>query len=338
VISATINAAGGLLPLLCAMAIGGGVLVYVLLDGTDLGTGVLFLLFRDMSDRGQIVSSILPIWDANETWIVLVGGGLIAMFPAASVTLLSGLYLPVIAMLLALTGRGVALEFRDHGENEREKHRWDVVFLVSSTLAAFLQGLLLGAVLHGVPANEAMSWGSWYNGFAMLCGVAFVVGYGWLALGWLIWRMTGDLQRRARRFAAIGGVLTLLMLALVTRFAIELNPLYGQHWDMALGGDHSVIPIAVVLVLAIWFIYGLRTSDFQPLAAQLTFVVMIFVQIAIMVFPLIVPPSLSINQAASPPSTQGFVLAGYALLVPIIILYNTFGFRVFAGKVKANAN
>ena len=128
---------------------------YVLLDGTDLGTGAVFLLFHDMSDRKQIISSILPIWDANETWIVLVAGGLIALFSAASVTLFSGLYLPVIAMLITLAGRGIALEFRDHGADENEKHRWDMVFLISSALTAFLQGLLFGAVLHvPPPASE----------------------------------------------------------------------------------------------------------------------------------------------------------------------------------------
>jgi cytochrome d ubiquinol oxidase subunit II len=166
---------------------------------------------------------------------------------------------------------------------------------------------------------------------------AFVIGYGWLALGWLVWRMTGELQHRARRLAAIGGVLILLMHALVTWFAMDLNLRYQQNWHMAFGGRLAAVPIAVVMVLAIWFIYGLRTSDFQPLAAQLAFIVMIFVQIAIMMFPLIAPPSLTINRAASPPSSQGFVLAGYALLVPTLLLYNTFGFRIFAGKVKADS-
>jgi cytochrome d ubiquinol oxidase subunit II len=335
-IETIIGEAGGILPLLCALAIGGGVLVYVLLDGTDLGTGTVFLLFHDMSDRKQIISSILPIWDANETWIVLVAGGLIAMFPAASVTLFSGLYLPVIAMLITLAGRGIALEFRDHGADENERHRWDMVFLISSALTAFLQGLLFGAVLHGV-ANDPMNWGNWCNSFAVLCGAAFVIGYGWLALGWLVWRMTGELQHRARGLAAIGGALMLLMHALVTWFAMDLNLRYQQNWHMAFGGRLAAVPIAVVMVLAIWFIYGLRTSDFQPLAAQLAFIVMIFVQIAIMMFPLIAPPSLTINRAASPPSSQGFVLAGYALLVPTLLLYNTFGFRIFAGKVKADS-
>ena len=190
--------------LLCAGALAFSVMNYVLLDGTDLGVGVLLGLTENSQHRRAMAVTILPIWDANETWLVLGGGGLLALFPLAYAILLPALYLPFILMFLALILRAVALEFRDHSPNEAIKRWVDGALLCGSLLAGAIQGVVLGTLVQGVPHQGSQYTGSgveWLGAFPLFCGVVLVLGYTWLGACWLYWRTVDDLQRRCARQA-----------------------------------------------------------------------------------------------------------------------------------------
>src|SRR5262245_27908716 len=186
-----------------AAVIAFAVLVYVIFDGFDLGLGILYPLFPEENDRRTILNSIAPVWDGNETWLVLGGGGLLAVFPLAYAIVMSALYAPIIAMLLALIFRGVAFEFRYRSFNP--KQTWDEGFAVGSLVAAFAQGVALGALVQGIPvANRAYAggWWDWLTPFSVLTGIALVVGYALLGATWLIMKTEGELQERAYGIAS----------------------------------------------------------------------------------------------------------------------------------------
>ena len=198
-----------LLPIVWAGLIAFAVLAYVVLDGFDLGVGILFGLEREYEERSVMVNAIAPMWDGNETWLVLGGGGLFAVFPLAYAIIMPAMYPTIIAMLLALIFRGVAFEFRFRAETVRGRWWWDLAFWMGSTLAAFAQGLTLGGLLQGIKVSGrayAGGWWDWLDGFTVLCGVAVVAGYALLGATWLVWRTEGALQRRARRYAELLGV------------------------------------------------------------------------------------------------------------------------------------
>ena len=186
------------------------VLAYVVLDGFDLGVGILFPFARTTRERDIMMNSVAPVWDGNETWLVLGGGGLMAVFPLAYATVMSALYAPLITMLLALTLRGVAFEFR--WRTQRGKFIWDLAFAGGSTIAAFAQGIALGALVQGIPVvNRAYAggWWDWLSPFSIVTGVALVAGYALLGATWLVMKTTGDLQLRSRKQAWISGIVTL---------------------------------------------------------------------------------------------------------------------------------
>ena len=331
----------GWLALLAAATLAFAVLVYVLLDGTDLGVGILFAMQRDSERRELMVDTILPVWDGNETWIVLGGGGLIAMFPTAYGILLPALYPVFLMMLLALIFRGVAIEFREHG-SERGKRRWDVTMFAGSLLAACAQGILLGALVQGIRvANGAYAGGrwDWLTPFTCFCGAGLAIGYGWLGACWLIWRTSGELQAQARRAALPLGVLTLLCTSGVAAWTPLLDASYASRWFVEYGVLPSVAAAALFALLAAAFVVAVRRErHFAPLAAALGWFVVAFGCVLFTIFPSMLPPSLSIAAAASPPETEAFVLGGSAFLIPAILAYSTFAFWVFRGKVPSNAN
>ena len=219
------------LPLIWAGLIAFAVLAYVVLDGFDLGVGILFPLIRGEAHRDEAMNSVAPVWDGNETWLVLGGGGLLAVFPLAYAIIMSALYVPIIVMLLALVFRGVAFEFR--WKTKRGKFLWDWAFAGGSTLAAFAQGLALGALVQGIPvANRAYAGGhwDWLTPFSILTGVALVIGYGLLGATWLILKTEGHVQRRAYDIAFWVAPATLLLIGLVSLWTPFLNGLYTQRW------------------------------------------------------------------------------------------------------------
>jgi cytochrome d ubiquinol oxidase subunit II len=326
------------LPLIWAGLIAFAVLAYVVLDGFDLGVGILFLAERRDEDRDTMVNSVAPVWDGNETWLVLGGGGLLAVFPLAYATILPALYPVLIAMLLALVFRGVAFEFRFKATSRWGREAWDLAFLAGSTVAAFCQGLALGGLLQGIRVvNRAYAggWWDWLTGFTLLCGFAVVVGYALLGACWLIWRTEGALQRRCRRYARTLGIATLALIGVVSLWTPMLNPMFMERW-FGWPGILLTSPVPLLLLALAWgFWRGLaQRHHLTPFLCALGWFVLCYAGLGISLFPLIVPPSITIWQAAGPPESLRFLLVGASVLVPIILAYTIYAYWVFRGKVQ----
>ncbi|NUT78750.1 cytochrome d ubiquinol oxidase subunit II [Pseudomonas sp. C1C7] len=320
--------------LLSAAALGFSALNYVLLDGTDLGAGILLGLTRSSRQRRAIAITLLPIWDANETWLVLAGGGLLALFPLAYAILLPALYLPFILMFLALILRAVALEFRDHAPGDRSKRWVDGLLMCGSLLAGMTQGVVLGALVQGVPHSGGQYSGDgleWLQLFPLYCGVVLVVGYAWLGACWLYWRTVDELHWRSARQARVLANVTVVLLVVLVVWTAMLDSRYA----LRLASPLVWLPASVLLAsLLIVFRLGFRGHrDYVPLFAALGIFVLSFALMVIALFPLIVPPNLTLQAAASSPNSQLFMLIGFAVLVPVTLIYNTYGFKVFSGKV-----
>lgn len=320
--------------LLCAAALAFSVMNYVLLDGTDLGVGVLLGLTRSSRHRRAMAVSILPIWDANETWLVLGGGGLLALFPLAYAILLPALYLPFILMFLALILRAMALEFRDHASGERMKRAVDGVLLCGSLLTAMAQGVVLGTLVQGLPHQDGQysgNGGEWLGPFPLFCGLVLVSGYTWLGASWLYWRTVDELQKRsARQAQVLAGVTAGLLIVLVV-WTTTLHAQYAQR----LVSPWIGLPAAVMFGgLLAGFSLGFRSRlHCLPLFAALGVFVVAFGLVLATLYPLIIPPDLSLQAATSSPTSQTFMLIGFAVLIPVTLAYNTYGFRVFSGKI-----
>ncbi|CDP53584.1 putative Cytochrome bd2, subunit II [Devosia sp. DBB001] len=311
------------------------VLAYVILDGFDLGVGILFPLFPNRRDRDVMTNSVAPVWDGNETWLVLGGGGLLAVFPVAYATVLPALYMPIILMLLALVFRGVAFEFR--WRTTRGSIYWDVGFFVGSLVAAFMQGIALGALVQGIKIIDrsyAGGWWDWLTPFSLLTGVAVVVGYSLLGATWLNLKTHGELQEKARRIAMVTGVGTLALIGIVSLWTPFINAIYFERW---FGWPTAFFSAFVPLLLAIcafalW--HGLRTDKhLQPFLAALGLFVLSFAGIGISFYPYIVPGALTIWDAAAPDASLSFLLVGASVLIPIILLYTGYAYWVFRGKI-----
>jgi cytochrome bd ubiquinol oxidase subunit II len=327
-----------ILTLVWACLIAFAVLAYVLLDGFDLGVGILFAVERREEDRDLMVNSVAPVWDGNETWLVLGGGGLFAMFPLAYAVIMPALYPVIIAMLLSLVFRGVSFEFRFRAISARGRAWWDTAFLAGSTLAAFCQGLALGGLLQGIRVDNrtyAGGWWDWLTGFTILCGVALVIGYALQGSCWLIWRTEGALQRRARRHARTLAIATLALIVVVSLWTPMLNPMFSERW-FGWPGILLTSPVPILVALVAWaFWRGLsRQHDLTPLLCAYAWFVLCFAGLAISLFPYIAPPSITIWEAAAPPASQAFLLVGAAVLIPIILGYTGYSYWVFRGKVR----
>jgi cytochrome d ubiquinol oxidase subunit II len=331
-----------LLPVIWAGLIAFAVLAYVVLDGFDLGVGILFGAEPDYEERSLMVNAIAPMWDGNETWLVLGGGGLFAVFPLAYAIIMPALYPTIIGMLLALIFRGVAFEFRFRAETVRGRWWWDNAFFAGSTLAAFAQGLTLGGLLQGIKVAGrvyAGGWWDWLNGFTVLCGVAVVTGYALLGACWLIWRTEGEMQRRARLYAEALSVIVLVFIGVVSLWTPFLNPVFWHRW-FEYPGVLLTAPVPVLLLLLAWgfWIGILRHHHATPFFCVVGWFVLCFVGLGVSIWPMLVPPSISIWQAASPPSSQLFLLVGASVLIPMILAYTGYSYWVFRGKVGAGTS
>jgi cytochrome d ubiquinol oxidase subunit II len=326
------------LPLIWAALIAFAVLAYVVLDGFDLGVGILFAVERRPDDRAVMMNSVAPVWDGNETWLVLGGGGLLAVFPLAYGVIMPAFYPTIIGMLLALIFRGVAFEFRFRAQTARGRAAWDLSFLAGSALAAFAQGLTLGGLLQGVHVvngQYAGGWWDWLTGFTILCGIALVIGYALLGATWLIWRTEGALQRRCRRHARTLGAATLALIVVVSLWTPMLNPAFAQRW-FGWPGILLTSPVPILVALLAWgFWHGLsRQHHVTPFLCALGWFVLCYAGLGISLYPRIVPPAITIWNAAAPPESQAFLLVGAVVLVPIILAYTGYAYYVFRGKVQ----
>ncbi|GHA34615.1 ubiquinol oxidase subunit II, cyanide insensitive [Devosia pacifica] len=323
------------LPTVWAGLIAFAVLAYVVLDGFDLGVGILFPLFPKRHDRDIMTNSIAPVWDGNETWLVLGGGGLMAVFPVVYATVLPALYMPIIVMLLGLVFRGVAFEFR--WRTTRGSRSWDVGFWIGSTLAAFMQGIALGALVQGIEiANRQYvgEWWDWLTPFTLLCGLAVTIGYALLGATWLNLKTSGELQAHARRLSMVTGVVTLALIGVVSLWSPFLNANYFDRWfGWPTAFYSALVPLLLAgCAFALW--HGLTTDKhLQPFLAALGLFVISFVGLGVSFYPYMVPGALTIEEAAAPDSSLAFLLAGALVLVPVILAYTGYAYWVFRGKI-----
>jgi cytochrome d ubiquinol oxidase subunit II len=324
------------LPLIWSAVLGLAVVMYVLLDGFDLGVGVLFPFAADEAEREKMLVSIKPFWDGNETWLVLGGGGLLVAFPRAYAIIMPAFYLPVIAMLLGLIFRGVAIEFRGAAGS---KALWNFAFTAGSAVAGFCQGLILGGMIQGVRvANGAFAGGpfDWATPFAFVCGAGVVIGYALLGATWLVMKTDGDTAQRGRGWAKILLLLVLAFMAIVSLWTPLAIPEIVQRW-FSLPNILYLWPVPLVTALtalACWL--GLqRQNDVLPFLAALALFLLGYLGLVISRFPFLVPPSLTIWDTAAAPESQIFMLIGTLVLLPVIIGYTGMIYWLFRGKVRA---
>ncbi len=310
------------------------VFAYVLMDGFDLGIGILFPWLAKGEARNAAINSVAPVWDGNETWLVLGGGGLLAAFPLAYAVIMPAVYVPIITMLLGLVFRGCAFEFR---ARTRRLWLWDTAFAFGSALAALAQGITLGAVLQGIVVHGRSyggGWWDWLTPFSLLTGVAVVIGYALLGACWLIYRTEGVLQTRCYQMAPWLGAATLAALAAVSAATPFLSHDYFARWLHA-PGIYLTAPVPILVgVVAVLFARSLkRRAELAPFLLALSLFLLSFIGLGISMFPYLVPPSITIWDAAAPPSSQIFMLVGVAIMLPIILAYTGYAYWIFRGKV-----
>lgn len=323
------------LPLVWAALLAVAVAMYVVIDGFDLGVGILFTAARKGNWRDRMMLSVAPIWDGNETWLVLGGGGLFAVFSVAYAILLPALYLPLILMLIALIFRGVAFEFRFKAT--RSQFIWDNAFHYGSLVATFAQGMVLGAFVQGFQTEgRAFTGGTldWLTPFSVLTGIGLVCGYGLLGATWCVMKTSGELEIWARRKSLQFLAATLVAMTLVSAWVPFLGREIQWRW-ISWPNVLYVAPVPLVTALVAWGIFrGLRGGrDVAPFLLTIALFLLGFLGLAISLFPYIVPPRMTIWQAANAVSALQFALVGYAVVMPLTLAYTGYAYWVFRGKV-----
>jgi len=313
------------------------VFAYVILDGFDLGLGMLFPFFPAKTDRDVMMNSVAPVWDGNETWLVLGGGALFAAFPLAYAVIMPALYAPIIAMLLGLVFRGVAFEYR--WRTTRGRWIWDIAFIGGSLIASFAQGLVLGALVQGIAVegrDYAGGWWDWLTPFSVTTGVSLVCGYLLLGSTWLVMKTEGELQERARHLAWYFGLGTLFFIAVVSIATPFINPEYSKHWfSVPEVFATMLVPIAVAFIAVLMFrSLRIHKHEYRPFVLSLLLFALCFVGLMISLYPTIVPPSITLWDAAAPAKSQKFMLVGTLFTLPLIIGYTAYAYWVFRGKIN----
>jgi cytochrome d ubiquinol oxidase subunit II len=319
--------------------LGLGVFLYVLLDGFDLGVGILYRFAPDSEARNLIIASVAPVWDGNETWLVLGSVGLLAAFPLAFAIIIPAVYFPLLVMLLALLFRGVAFEFRFRDRPHRGF--WDHGFAFGSLLATFAQGITLGAFIQGFETDgRTFTGGSLdcFTPFSIAVGVCLVFGYALLGAGWLVLKTEDLLQQRARRWGrfALGGVC--VAVAVVSIWTPIMAADVRARW-FSWPNIVFLAPVPLVTALiawATWRSFNRRTAEYGPFIGAIGLFLMSYLGLAISLWPMIVPHRLTLWEAASAPSTQAFLLVGTLLLLPVILVYTAWSYWVFRGKVRGD--
>jgi cytochrome d ubiquinol oxidase subunit II len=327
------------LPLIWAGIIGFGVIMYVLMDGFDLGVGILFHFGRDRTERDIMMNTVAPIWDGNETWLVLGGSSLLAAFPLAYATILPALYFPILIMLIALIFRGVAFEFRFKAN--RSRVAWDKAFNWGSIVASFAQGLVLGGFIQGFHIENRQFVGGpfdWLTPFSVFVGVALVFGYALLGATWLVMKTEGELQARMYELARPLLLAMIGFIVIVSVWTPLMNQAIAARWfswpNILLLSPVPTITAGVALALA----YGLhRRWEVAPFVLAMGLFLLGYLGLGISLWPYVVPPTLTIWEVASPPESQRFLLVGVAFLMPAILFYTAYSYFVFRGKVRADA-
>ncbi len=315
-----------------------GIFLYVVLDGFDLGVGILSRVAPSASDKETMINSVAPFWDGNETWLILGAVGLLAAFPLAFAIIVPALYFPVLLMLAGLMLRGVAFEYR-HGK-DTPSGLWDAAFFWGSALAAFSQGIMLGMFIEGFPVegrNYAGGSFDWDHAFPLISGVALIFGYGLLGAAWLVMKTDGPLQVWARRQGRLMLIAVLAFIGLVTLIMLFAHPVVVERW---LGWPNIAFlwPVPLTTALAALWLWrafaGKRDAD--PFIATVLLFGVSFLGLSISLWPMVVPYKIDLWTAAASPKSQSFLLIGTLLLLPVILIYTGWSYWVFRGKVQAH--
>lgn len=336
------------LALIWSVLIAVAVMLYVLLDGFDLGVGILTFFAEDEEERSLLTATIEPVWDGNETWLILGGGGLFAAFPLAYAILMPAFYLPVLMMLAALIFRGVAFEFRIKAVRGPTRRFWNAAFAGGSLTAAFAQGIILGAFVQGVEVEGRGFAGGpfdWLTPFTLLTGVSVIAGYVLLGAGWLILKTEGAPRNGARKWARRAALSVAVCMACVSLATLSIDPRVTERWgvtmeavDMAKFWKLAPIPvISGLLFFALWRDIDLRPErapDWRPLVLSAGLFVTGFLGLAISIFPYNVPFARTVWETAARDNALGLMLVGAAIMLPLILIYTAFVYRLFWGKVR----
>src|SRR3954453_16822878 len=320
------------------LIVGMAVFFYVLLDGFDLGVGILYGFAPNTAARNVLMNSIAPVWDGNETWLVFGGLGLFAAFPLAFAIIIPAVYFPILVMLLALVFRGVAFEFRFR--DSEPKTVWDHAFSFGSGVATFAQGMVLGSIIQGFQVSGRVFAGSSFDfltPFSVLTGIALLFGYGLLGAGWLILKTEGDIQDAARRHGRICLVAVLAAIGIVSIWTPIANEAIAARWfacpNLLILAPVPIATAAVALVT--WRALGSQ-AQVLPFAGAIGLFVLSYLGIAISLYPMIVPHHFTLWKAASSGRTQAFLLVGTLVLLPVILMYMGWSYWVFRGKVRGD--
>ena len=323
------------LPLVWAAIIAIAVTLYVVLDGFDLGLGILFPFAPEEDRRDVMMNTVAPFWDGNETWLIMGGGGLFVAFPKAYGIIMSGLYLPIIFMLLALVFRGVAFEFR---WISKPKHQfWDLAFTWGSIVATFFQGVVLGGLLQGIAIKDGQFGGGaldWMTPFALFCGFGLLAGYALLGATWLVMKTDGGLQEWARDKAKLALLAMLVATAIISLWTPFSVPRIFERW-FAWPNILYLSPVPILTALAALSCWrGLEANAHkQPFFSAVALFLLGLIGLVISNVPYLVPDTLTVWQAAADPSSQMFMLVGTLIMLPVILGYTVFVYWTFRGKV-----
>jgi cytochrome bd ubiquinol oxidase subunit II len=313
------------------------VLMYVLLDGFDLGVGILFFFRKHDEDRDVMVASVAPIWDFNETWLILGGGGLLAVFPLAFAVIIPAVYFPILLMLLGLLFRGVAFEFRD--APEARKWLWNGAFAYGSLIATFAQGVVLGNFIRGFPVEgrsfSGTSW-DWIAPFPLLTGLGLIVGYSLLGATWLYMKTEGELQEWARKMSRWFLLGLLAFIVMVSVWTPLEEPRIAERW-FSLPNLLYFSPVPILTAVLAWLLWWAlnKGRDVLPFLCAMGLFFLSYTGLIISLWPYVAPPSITLWDAAAPPMSQQFLIVGTMFLLPVILLYVFWSYWVFRGKVRA---
>ena len=324
------------LPLIWAIIIIFGIMMYVVMDGFDLGIGILFPFIKGESDRDVMMNTVAPVWDGNETWLVLGGAALFGAFPLAYSVVLSALYLPLMLMLMGLIFRGVAFEFRFKARPEK-RHIWDKSFIGGSLVATFFQGVALGAFIDGIPVvNREYAGGGldWLSPFTVFCGIALIVAYALLGCTWLIMKTEGHLQERMHKLGRPLALAVLVLMGIVSLWTPLAHTDIAARW-FTLPNLFWFLPVPILVLVTMYSLLKAiaRKAHYMPFLLTLVLIFLGYSGLGISLWPNIIPPSISIWDAAAPPQSQGFMLVGTLFIIPFILGYTFWSYYVFRGKV-----
>jgi cytochrome bd ubiquinol oxidase subunit II len=325
------------LSVLWFLIIGFALMMYVIMDGFDLGIGILFPLVQAREDRDTMTNTVAPVWDGNETWLVFGGAALFAAFSLAYAVILSALYLPIILMLAGLIWRGVAFEFRFKADPSH-KSFWDKAFAGGSFVASFAQGVSLGAFIDGFKVVDGAYAGGaldWFTPFSLFTGLSVCIAYALLGSTWLVMKTEGALQQRMRTLARQITIAVFLMILIVSVWTPLAHAQVAARW-FALPNLLYFSPVPILVLLATWGLRRtlVRETHAAPFLLALALVFLGYTGLVISIWPYILPPDISIWEAASPPQSMGFTLVGALFVIPFILVYTSWSYYVFRGKVR----